>query len=117
MEFFILQNITEVNADSKAYLPVFRELSVASLDGVLNFIRKADRVRRAGEYGEHAVSPYLENFTVKFLATFLEQFDDFGDTFVGGLLIVLHQAGIANHIRKQDGFQFAPILAVATVSH
>jgi hypothetical protein len=99
-------DIAHVDADAEPDVAVFGGAGVALGHAALDFDRAADGVQHAGELDQDAVAHDLEDASVVARDGGIEELAKMGlQGTEGPLLVGLHQPGIANHVRRQNGRQ------------
>ena len=97
-------DIAEVDADAQHEPPILGNILVGGIHGLLQLDGAGDRVRRAGELYQHAVSHHFDDSAMmrgdqwlsNFSATGLERSESAG-------LVHPHQAAVADHIGSKNG--------------
>jgi hypothetical protein len=94
----VFENFASIDADTKADLLVFRQVSVEPFEPGLRLYRTFDRRDSAFEQDKGTVSPRFHERSTKALADFFEYLQVTSNPLMRGEFVCAHQPAVANNI-------------------
>src|SRR6266851_703677 len=106
-------HVAEVDADAELHPPLGWQIRVLGLERGLDLDGALDGIHDAGELGEYAVAGGIDEASVMLLDQRIDQLAMRGQSTKSGLLVLPHEAAIAEDIGTEYGgelaFQYPPI--------
>ncbi len=103
----LLNHITQIDSYAKLHPSVLWQLTISSLEFLLNLHCTLDRIHYATKLGQQTIPRNIYDATIKMLNEVSHHIPISGQVLKGCNLILTHEAAVSLDICTQDGSEFA----------